>query len=157
MTTFHLLNRSQQYAQKYADFNYYGERSVSLIPAEKKHAAFVHSRGPFLTSPLGANFDPGGEVIPWGVKFSVRPSIQLNSRECSPLGVIEGVNISPRGQISPLGSSSPLGARGEVKNGPQYAHKFAAFVHSRVLAQFMLLLHMLHRYFVGLHLTVLTG
>jgi hypothetical protein len=75
-------------------------------------------RGPFLTSPLGANFDPRGEVVPWGGEvipwgeFSVDPSILLNCRVCSPLGVKEGVNIPPRGQIS------PLGARGEVKNGP---------------------------------------
>jgi hypothetical protein len=47
------------------------------------------------------------------VKFSVRPSILLNKIECSPLGVNEGVNFTPRGQIS------HLGARGEVKNGPQ--------------------------------------
>jgi hypothetical protein len=47
-----------------------------------------------------------------GVKFSVCPSILLNSIECSPLGVNKGVNIPPGGQIS------PLGARGEVKNGP---------------------------------------
>jgi hypothetical protein len=67
-----------------------------------------------------------GEVIPGGgVKFSVRPSILLNNRECSPLGVNEGVNFAPRGQISslgakftPRGQNSPLGARGEVKNGP---------------------------------------
>jgi hypothetical protein len=78
-----------------------------------------NSRGPFLTYPLGANFDPRGGVVPlgWsyslGVKFSVHPSILLSSRECSPLGVNEWVNISPRGQIS------PQGARGEVKNGPQ--------------------------------------
>jgi hypothetical protein len=39
-----------------------------------------------------------------GVKFSVRPSILLNSRECSPLGVNKGVYIPPRGQISPLGT-----------------------------------------------------
>jgi hypothetical protein len=71
------------------------------------------ARGPFLTSPLGANFDPRGEFCPLGVKFSVRPSIFLNSRECSPLGVNEGVNIPLRGHIS------PLGARGEVKSGPQ--------------------------------------
>jgi hypothetical protein len=51
-------------------------------------------------------------IYPLGVKFSVRTSILLNSRECSPLGVIEGVKIPPWGQIS------PLGARGEVKNGP---------------------------------------
>jgi hypothetical protein len=43
-------------------------------------------RGPFLTSPLGANFDtPGAKLSPWGevnppgVKFSVRPSILLIS------------------------------------------------------------------------------
>jgi hypothetical protein len=42
------------------------------------------------------------------MKLSVRPSILLNSREYSPLGV----NITPRGQIS------PLGARDDVKNGP---------------------------------------
>jgi hypothetical protein len=88
------------------------------------------NRGPFLTSPLGTNFDPRAKVVPWGwsyplgVKFSVRPSILLNSRECSPLGVNEGVNTTPRGQISPLGTtltlgwSSPLRARREVKNGP---------------------------------------
>jgi hypothetical protein len=59
------------------------------------------------------------------VKFSVRPSILLNSRECSTLAVNEGVNIPPMGQISPLGAKItsrgevlPWG-RGEVKNGPQ--------------------------------------
>jgi hypothetical protein len=45
------------------------------------------------------------------VKFSVRPAILLNNRECSPLRMNEGVNIPPRGQMS------PLWARGEVKNG----------------------------------------
>jgi hypothetical protein len=92
---------------------------------------------PFLTSPLGANFDlrseavpqgwilsPGGWSYPLGVRLSVRPSILLNSWQCSPLGVNKGVNIPSRGHISHLGakftpgSSSPLGARGEVKNGP---------------------------------------
>jgi hypothetical protein len=78
------------------------------------------SRGPFLTSPLGANFDPRSEVVPQvlilslGVKFSVRPSILLNIRECSPLGVNKRVKIPPRGQIS------TLGAKGEVKNGPLF-------------------------------------
>jgi hypothetical protein len=45
------------------------------------------------------NFDPPEAKLspscPPGVKFSVRPSILLNSRECSPLGVNEGVNIPP--------------------------------------------------------------
>jgi hypothetical protein len=45
-----------------------------------------------------------------GVKFFVRLSILLNSRECTPLGVNKGVNIPPRGQISPLGAKfSPWG------------------------------------------------
>jgi hypothetical protein len=67
------------------------------------------SRGPFLTSSLGANFDPRGEFVPqgricppgvtfvpWGwscplgVKFSVSSSILLNSRECSPRGERRG-------------------------------------------------------------------
>jgi hypothetical protein len=117
--------------------------------------------GPLLTSPLGANFTPrgefvlqgwivssGGEVVLWGwsyplgVKFSVCPSILLNSRECSPLGVNEGVNIPPRGEHSPRGQISPQGAkltpgdRGEVMNGPLICvwsgpsspHKKAAYV-----------------------------
>jgi hypothetical protein len=58
-----------------------------------------------------------GVKYPLGVKFSVRPYIILNSRECSPVGVNEGVNIPPRGQISPLGVK--VTPRGEVKNGPQ--------------------------------------
>jgi hypothetical protein len=77
---------------------------------------------PILNYALGANFDPKCKVVPpggsypLGVKYSVRPSIILNSRECSPLGVNEGVNIPPRGQISPLGAK--FNPRGEVKNGP---------------------------------------
>jgi hypothetical protein len=69
------------------------------------------TRGPFLTSPLGANFHPQerrGEFCPLGVKFSVHPFILLNNRECSLLGVNEGVNIPPRetkstsgGQVHP--------------------------------------------------------
>jgi hypothetical protein len=80
-------------------------------------SALAH-RGPFLTSPLGTNFDPMGDVVPrgefspLGVKFSVHPSILLNIRECSPLGVNEGVNIPPRGQISPLGAKFTPGRQG---------------------------------------------
>jgi hypothetical protein len=103
---------------------------------------FWKVRGPFLTTPLGANFDPrvwepiwlSGKMMEWenkgnqkipgslpspgnlkknfdpraklsprrqfcplGVKVSVRPSILLNSRECSP-------NISPLGaKFTPVG------------------------------------------------------
>jgi hypothetical protein len=65
-----------------------------------KHSREVKYWGPFLTSPLVEIFAPRGEVFPqgwilspragWsyppGVKFSVRPSMLLNSRECSPYG-----------------------------------------------------------------------
>jgi hypothetical protein len=50
------------------------------------------------------------------VKFSVLPSILLNNKERSPLGLNEGVNFTPRGQISPLGAK--FTPRDEVKNGP---------------------------------------
>jgi hypothetical protein len=53
--------------------------------------------------PPGVNFVPWGWSYPLGVKYSVCPSILLNSRECSPLGVNEGVNIPPRGRIYPPG------------------------------------------------------
>jgi hypothetical protein len=46
------------------------------------------------------------------VKFSVYPSILLNNIECSPLGVNEGVNFTPRGHISPLGAK--LAPRDEI-------------------------------------------
>jgi hypothetical protein len=62
-------------------------------------------RGPFLTSPLGANIwwscPPGNEFCSLGVKFSVRPSILLN-----------------RESIHPWDGGERTGARGEVKNGP---------------------------------------
>jgi hypothetical protein len=51
-----------------------------------------------------------------GVKFSIRPSILLNSGECPLLGVNEGVNIPSRGQIS------PLEANHVVKNWPQVSN-----------------------------------
>jgi hypothetical protein len=89
---------------------------------ERSYRGGLRSRGPFLTSPLGVNFDTRGEVVPrrelcpLGVKFSlvvtfsVRPSILLSSRACSPQVVNERVNIPPRGQSSSLGTKlSPGG------------------------------------------------
>jgi hypothetical protein len=70
------------------------------------------------------NFTPGGKLWPPGVKLSVCPSILINNRECSPLGVNKGVNFTPRGQIS------PLGARGEVKNGPLHCRNLQHFLPS---------------------------
>jgi hypothetical protein len=98
----------------------------------------MYLRGPFLTLPLGTNFVPQGRSCPQGwilsprggvipeVKLSVCSSILLNIRECSTLGVNEGVNISPRIQRSHLVAKctprehiSPLGANHVVKNWPQ--------------------------------------
>jgi hypothetical protein len=61
---------------------------------------------------------PRGEFSPLGVKFSVHPSILLNSRESVFPGANKEVNISPSGQIL------PLGARGDVNNGPLSQHIF---------------------------------
>jgi hypothetical protein len=59
--------------------------------------------GLFLTSPLGANFHPRGEVVPQGRILSPGGEIFCSSLhsskqyvECSPLGVNEVVNIPPR-------------------------------------------------------------
>jgi hypothetical protein len=65
---------------------------------------------PSELSPLGVKLSPE-------VKFFVRPSILLNSRECSPLDGGEQRSEYLR-QFNPWGPSSPLGARGGVKNGP---------------------------------------
>jgi hypothetical protein len=107
-----------------------------VLDSASVHGHFIQTQGwsPFLTSPLGANLwppevklFPRGEICPLGVKLSnggeilCSPSILLNmfvcSRECSPLGVNEGVNISPRGQSSPLGAK--FTPRGEVHRGSQ--------------------------------------
>jgi hypothetical protein len=70
------------------------------------------NRGPFLTSPLVANFDPQGRSCPGselcllGVKLSRGDEINcspIESRECS-LGMNQGGNITARGQISTLGA-----------------------------------------------------
>jgi hypothetical protein len=80
---------------------------ISKIPLGLSSNAY---RGQFYNAP--PMWPP---VIPWGYRPSVRPSIFLKSRKCSPLGVNEGVNrganITPRGQSSPLGPSSPLGIK----------------------------------------------
>jgi hypothetical protein len=55
---------------------------------------------------------PKGWSYPLGVKLSAHPSILLNSREGSPLGVNKGVNISHRGQISSLGVKFTPGGQG---------------------------------------------
>jgi hypothetical protein len=58
-----------------------------------------------LCPPPRAKLSPRGEFCPLGVKFSVCPSIPLNSRECSPLWVNEGVNILLGANFTPLGAN----------------------------------------------------
>jgi hypothetical protein len=69
------------------------------------------------------NFTPRGKLWPLGVNLS--PGVEIlcsplhspNSRECSPLGVNEGVKISPRGQSSPL--VAKFTPRGKLHPGRQ--------------------------------------
>jgi hypothetical protein len=83
--------------------------------------------GPFLNSPPGAKLSPGGKVIHWGVKFSVCPSILLNSRVFTPWAE-RRVNILPKEQISQLGAK--FIPRGEVHpwgpgvNYPQFLNLY---------------------------------
>jgi hypothetical protein len=84
----------------------------------------------------GANLSPRGEFCPQGVKLSPGGEIlcsplhsSTHSRECSPLGVNEGVNIPPRGRIS------PLGARGEVTNGPLVTLTMSTFAFLHTLGR----------------------
>jgi hypothetical protein len=64
---------------------------ISELGDQCYHFYVNKSKGPFLTSPLGANFDPRGEVVH--------------------LGMNEEVSIPSKGQISPWGPSSPLGVK----------------------------------------------
>jgi hypothetical protein len=93
------------------------DRNIRLQKSSIFSQKMMKTRGPFLTSPLGANFDPRDELCPrWSYPLGVKFSILLNSRECLTLGVNEGVKIPPRGQILPLRFKfTPMG---EVKNGP---------------------------------------
>jgi hypothetical protein len=80
-------------------------------------------RGPFLTSPLGANFDPRGEVVPqgWilslGVKLSPGCEILCFPLHSSKLWRVFTPGGERRGEHSPQGTNFTPG--GEVKNGPQ--------------------------------------
>jgi hypothetical protein len=70
------------------------------------------ARGQFLTSPLGAKFDPQGWSWPLGGKLSpragwrpsVRPFVLLNIKECSPLGLNEGWAILLWDKVHPWGA-----------------------------------------------------
>jgi hypothetical protein len=61
--------------------------------------------------PQGWTLSPGGEVIPWGLKFSVCLSILLNRRECSPPVWTKGLTFPLGDKFNPWGPSSPLGAK----------------------------------------------
>jgi hypothetical protein len=71
--------------------------------------------------PLGANLIPRGKVVPWEWILTLRgqvflwgwnslfspPFFYVNSRDCSPLGVNEGVNIPPRDKLHPWWVGKP--------------------------------------------------
>jgi hypothetical protein len=92
------------------------EMSVRYSKVKELNGVRV-TRGPFLTSPLGANFDPPVEKLsprcefcPLGVNLS--PG---GKTLCSPLHSSKqlrvftpGLNITPGGQISPLGPGMKL-------------------------------------------------
>jgi hypothetical protein len=61
--------------------------------------AKLFAKGEFC--PLEVKLSPGGEI-------SVRPSILLNSREYSPLGMNEGVNIPLGDKFHPWGTGVKL-------------------------------------------------
>jgi hypothetical protein len=69
---------------------------------------------PFLTSPLGANFDPRGEVVPqestlspWG---EIMCSSFHSSKQCvHPWGWTKGWTFPLGDKVHPLGLNSPLG------------------------------------------------
>jgi hypothetical protein len=109
-------------------FGFHEASQPSIIPCCKKNVNGQHGQRFSLSvhvhfQTLGSgmrlilNFAPRGEVVlqGWtlslGVKFSAGPSILLNSRECSPLRVYEGVNLILRGQISPLGAKFTPGGK----------------------------------------------
>jgi hypothetical protein len=115
----------------------YGSRQNNVFLNEKKPRGLGSGNwGPFLTSPLGANFDPRGKVVPqgwisspggkftpWGWNSLFAPPLPiLNSRECSPLGWANGNGwtFPLEDKFYPWGWSSPLGARDEVKNVPLF-------------------------------------
>jgi hypothetical protein len=90
---------------------------IGCVPSPRRSSQRTSSercQRPILNFAPRGNFDPRAKLsprvtfVPWrwsyplGMKLPVCPSILLNSKECSPLGVNEGVNISNRGQISPV-------------------------------------------------------
>jgi hypothetical protein len=90
----------------------------------------------FRNSKAIFNLDPRGEILPPRVKLATgekltprgedylfAPSILLNSRECSTLGLNEGVGIPRRSKDYPGGQTSPLGASSCCKTGLGSSHK----------------------------------
>jgi hypothetical protein len=95
-----------------------------------KATQIVKPRGQFLTSPLGAKFDPRGEFFPLEVKLCPGGEILWSPLHSSKQlrvftpGVNEGVNIPPRGQSSPL--EAKFTPRGEVRPwGPRVKLRMA--------------------------------
>jgi hypothetical protein len=93
----------------------FGKKRVFFKNRPRGQFFLKKDRGPFLTLPLGVNFDPRGEFVPQGWILSPGGEIL-----CSPLHSSKqlsdyplGVNIPPRGQnFTPGAKFTP---RGEVR------------------------------------------
>jgi hypothetical protein len=91
------LQKQEEYTEEEIDkVKFYNIGMLPLVARGMIEHLEHATRGPFLTSPLRANLTPGAKLSPRGVfrhlsvKFSVRPSILLNSREYSPWGWTKG-------------------------------------------------------------------
>jgi hypothetical protein len=82
------------------------------------YVAMSTSRGPFLTSPLEANFDPRGEVSPQGAKLT--PGVEVipwGEILCLPLHSAKQYRVfvpggEQRGEHSPWGTNFTPGGQG---------------------------------------------
>jgi hypothetical protein len=89
--------------------------------------------------PPGVSFAPWGWSYPLGVKLSPGseilfcPSILLNSRECSPLGVNEGGNIPPGDKFHTWGPGVKLRMALRVTRLGQFSHIGRLFSSGRFL------------------------
>jgi hypothetical protein len=88
---------------------------LDLIWSELKINGRSQHQRPILNfTPRGEFCPPGANFVPWvwsyplGVKLSVCPSILLNYREYSPLGLNGGVNIPLGDQFHPWGPGAKL-------------------------------------------------
>jgi hypothetical protein len=115
------------------------EDNIRLYWIYSKSSVLQRLEASFKLRSFGRNLTPRDEVGPQGWSYPQwwRPSvcrfILLNIRKCSPSGVNEGVNNTPRGQSSNLWAKfTPRadlrpGANYVVKNWPQSSFKVFPF------------------------------